>query len=170
MKWGVRRFQRKDGSLTSEGKKRYGDSDVPEKTPEELREERRARLLKSTDAKELYKNRGDLTTAEINERLYRIDTERRLSEVATKTKKTGYDYVDKALKLGRKVNEVYEFTNTPVMKALKKQLGITKAEPRLTLQDVYNKRDKLSDKALMDALKRANTEKAIKKLLDERGG
>lgn len=27
MRWGVRRFQRKDGSLTSAGKKRYGDDD-----------------------------------------------------------------------------------------------------------------------------------------------
>ena len=27
MKWGVRRFQRKDGSLTSAGKKRYSDND-----------------------------------------------------------------------------------------------------------------------------------------------
>lgn len=27
-KWGVRRFQNKDGSLTSAGKKRYGDSDT----------------------------------------------------------------------------------------------------------------------------------------------
>ena len=27
MKWGIRRFQNKDGSLTSEGRKRYGDDD-----------------------------------------------------------------------------------------------------------------------------------------------
>ena len=25
MRWGIRRFQRKDGSLTAEGKKRYSD-------------------------------------------------------------------------------------------------------------------------------------------------
>lgn len=27
MKWGIRRYQNEDGSLTSRGKKRYGDSD-----------------------------------------------------------------------------------------------------------------------------------------------
>ena len=89
MKWGQRRFQNKDGSLTPAGKKRYGDD-----KPEETTEEKRARLLKSTNATELYKNRDLLTTAEINERLNRIDTERRLGEVAAKTKKTGKQVYD----------------------------------------------------------------------------
>lgn len=31
MKWGVRRFQKKDGSLTSAGKKRYGDDNISSK-------------------------------------------------------------------------------------------------------------------------------------------
>lgn len=34
MKWGIRRFQKKNGGLTAEGKKRYGDSDN-EKNPRE---------------------------------------------------------------------------------------------------------------------------------------
>lgn len=163
MRWGIRRYQNKDGSLTPAGKKRYGDKEGAEESVEE----KRAKLLKSTDAAELYKNRSILSTAEINERLNRLDTERRLSEAAAKTKKTGFDYVDKALKIGRKINEVYEFTNTPVMKALKKKLGLEEAEKRLGLDAVYKNRDKLSDKQLTDALKRANTVKAIKKILDD---
>lgn len=164
MKWGVRRFQNKDGSLTPAGKKRRWGK---EKEPEETVEQRKARLKTSTDASELYKNRDILTTAEIKERLDRIDTERRLGEVAAKTKKTGYDYINGALKAGRKVNEVYEFMNTPVMKALKQKLGVEKVEQRLGLDKIYEMRDKLSDKDLADALKRASTEKAIKKILDE---
>lgn len=36
MRWGIRRFQKKDGSLTSLGKKRYGDSDNSnQRTPSE---------------------------------------------------------------------------------------------------------------------------------------
>lgn len=31
MKWGVRRFQQKDGSLTPQGRKRYGGEDGPER-------------------------------------------------------------------------------------------------------------------------------------------
>lgn len=174
MKWGIRRYQKKDGTLTRAGKKRQAanleKARQAKKTKQEEakeREEKRSKLLKSTDASELYKNRDLLTTAEINERLYRIDTERRLSQVAEANKKTGMDYVNKALTIGRKINEVYEFTNTPVMKALKRQLGIEKVEKRLGLDKVYEMRDKLSDKQLADALKRASTEKAIKKILDE---
>lgn len=166
MKWGIRRFQRKDGSLTSAGKKRYGESG--EETAKNELEERRARLLKSTDANELYENRHLLTTAEINERLTRIDTERRLENVATSTKKTGLDRVDKILKYGKKLNEVYQFLDTPVMKAIKKNVfGEIKEELPSDLKTIWKNKDKLSDKTLLDALKRANTEKAIKKILDD---
>ena len=45
MKWGVRRFQNKDGSLTSAGRKRYNDSST-EKQKNELSEEERKRRMK----------------------------------------------------------------------------------------------------------------------------
>ena len=40
MKWGVRRFQNKDGSLTSAGRKRYNNSST-EKQKNEISEEER---------------------------------------------------------------------------------------------------------------------------------
>lgn len=175
MKWGIRRYQNKDGSLTRAGKKRQADNlekarQAKKAKQDEMqeREEKRSKLLKSTDATELYKNRELLSTEEINERLNRLNAEQRLSQLSNQTKSTGMDKVNKALAVGRKINEVYEFTNTPVMKALKKQLGLEKTEKRLGLDKVYEMRDKLSDKQLQDALKRASTEKAIKKILDER--
>lgn len=169
MKWGIRRYQNKDGSLTRAGKKRQA-ANLEKAKQDEIREreEKRSKLLKSTDASELYKNRDLLSTEEINERLNRLNAEQRLSQLSNQTKSTGMDKVNKALAVGRKINEVYEFTNTPVMKALKKQLGLEKTEKRLDLDKVYEMRDKLSDKQLQDALKRASTEKAIKKILDER--
>lgn len=175
MKWGIRRYQNKDGSLTRAGKKRQTANlekarQAKKAKQDEIREreEKRSKLLKSTDASELYKNRDLLSTEEINERLNRLNAEQRLSQLSNQTKSTGMDKVNKALAVGRKINEVYEFTNTPVMKALKKQLGLEKTEKRLGLDKVYEMRDKLSDKQLQDALKRASTEKAIKKILDER--
>lgn len=189
-KWGKRLYQNKDGSLTPLGRLRYGSrqSKIAKQRAENLKKardtkrtkeeeakalaEKKEKLLKSTNASELYKNRDLLTTAEINERLQRIDTERRLGQIAESTKKTGFDYVDKALKIGKKANEVYEFTNTPVMKSLKKKLGIKEIEKevkRSTLKELYDKRDKLSDKELSDALKRASTEDAIENILKRRG-
>ena len=165
MKWGQRRFQNKDGSLTPAGKKRYSDDE-----PEETTEEKRSRLLKSTNARELYKNRSLLSTAEINERLNRIDTERRLGEVAAKTKKTGMQRVEKALQVARKVDEVYKFANeSAIGKALKKKLGLEKVEKRLGLEEAYNKRDKLDTNKLKEVLNRARTENDMKKLIESAG-
>ena len=124
MKWGRRLYQHKDGSLTALGRLRYGKKGSKSNTTEESIEERRSRILKSTDPKELYKNRDILTTNEIKERIDRIDTERRLANIAENTKKTGFDRVDKILKIGKKINEVYEFRNTPAGKALLKKMGI----------------------------------------------
>ena len=53
------------------------------------------------------------------------------------------------------------------MKALKKKMGVESEPKRMSLKDVYDKRNSLSDKALNDALNRSNTERAIKKILDE---
>lgn len=206
MKWGVRRFQNKDGSLTPKGKKRYtsddegsvvtkikaraqaravakakakAESDARDKAAAEAKEvakaeakareveEKRAKLLKSIDAKEIYENRQLLTTQEINERLNRIDTERRLSEIAAKDVKSGYDRVNSILKFGKKANEVYEFTNTPMMKAIKKNLFGKKEGFSPDIDKVWRNRDNMSDEQLTKVLKRITTEKTIKKMLDE---
>lgn len=158
MRWGVRRYQNKDGSLTPAGRKRYGDGDdsdgKPKKTEAETREETRARLLKSTNAQELYKNRDLLTTAEMQERLNRIDTEARLGKIAESTKKTGMDYVDKALSVGRKVSEVYDFLQKPMFKDLAKKLGLEEEVKYLNPEQVLKKRDTMDGKKLADYAKR----------------
>lgn len=163
MKWGVRRFQNKDGSLTQKGAKRYGDGDQSE---EETLEARRARVLNSTSAKEIYDNRSILTTAEINERLNRIDTEKRLANVAESSKKSGSEYIDKALKIGKKANEVYEFTNSPLMKAIKKQITGEKTEP-FNLSEVWKNRNNLTYEELNQAAKRVANEKILKSYMDD---
>lgn len=186
MKWGVRRYQNKDGSLTPDGKKRYGIGqyiknyktkkkrkqalekarEVRKTKQEEAKEleEKRSKLLKSTNAAELYKNRDLLTTAEINERLMRLDTERRLSQVAESTKTSGMDRVNKALAIGKKINEVYEFTNTPVMKAFKKQLGLNvdPVSKAFDINDVYKKMNTMSSEEVKKAAERVGNMDKIK--------
>lgn len=187
MKWGQRLYQNKDGSLTALGRLRYRKNQKSTdrkrkaalekarkaksaKKQEELSvEEQRKKLLKSTDADLLYKNRKLLTTAEINERLNRIDTERRLSEVAAKDKKTGMDRVNSLIKTYRKVDEIYQLTQTPLGKAIAKKLGLGGDEGGKSpnLDKIWKNLDNTSDEALNKAIKRANSEKAFKKLLDE---
>lgn len=174
MKWGVRRSKAQLGH-DSPVKKKQSGSFFKKKTSakktgqeddekKETAEERRARLLKSTNPDELYKNRSLLTTAEINERINRIETEKRLGDIAAKTKQTGMDTVNTFLKYGRKLNEVYEFTNSSVMKAIRQKIT---GRPAFDLNKIWKNKDDLSDDALSKALKRANTEKALKKMVDE---
>ena len=188
MKWGQRLYQNKDGSLTALGRIRYRQHQKSvakkrnsalkkarkaraTKKQEELTvEEQRAKLLKSTDADFLYKNRKLLTAAEINERLNRIDTERRLSEVAAKDKKTGMDRVNSLIKIYRKADEIYQLTQTPLGKAIAKKLGFGSGDEggkSPNLDEMRKNMDRTSDEDLNKAIKRANSEKAFKKLLDE---
>lgn len=183
MRWGQRRYQNKDGSLTPAGLKRYNkeveklkaetakvkaaekvaanraktqskldkleakkqeleerkkalkdksDNDA-DKAPEETVEQRRERLLKSTDPKELYKYKDDLTSFELNERLQRIDLEARLQgKIPVEHQKTGMDYmndlrgkIDTATNLYRSVDNAFStVTNSAIGKTLAKTLGI----------------------------------------------
>lgn len=170
MRWGVRRFQNKDGSLTAAGRKRRGIDDSDDDDTEST-EAKREKLLKSTNASELYKNRNLLTTAELNERLNRIDTERRLSEAAakeSKPKKTAIDKVNTILKYGNKINEIYNFTQTPVMKALKKKLFGSKPQSySMPLDKIWKMKDSLPTEELNKAIQRSNAEKTIKNALDD---
>lgn len=116
MKWGIRRYQNENGSLKPAGKKRRSLGQViknhkvkkkrianlekarqaraEKKEQEQSLEEQRAKLLKSTDAKEIYENRHLLTYNELNDRINRIDMEAKLaSRIVEEKQKTGKDHV-----------------------------------------------------------------------------
>lgn len=165
MKWGVRRYQNKDGTLTSAGRKRYGEEESTETDAE-----RHDRVIKSTNASEIYKNRDVLSTQEIKERLDRIDTERRLKDLSDKTKKTGLDYVNTLLKYGNKANEIYQFTQTPLMKAVKKAISGEVEEEKdysVNLDSVVKNLGSLSDEQLKRTVKRLSSEKTLMNLAEE---
>lgn len=166
MRWGVRRYQNKDGSLTNAGKKRRKGQ-----AEEETTEQKRARLLKSSNAQELYDNRHLLSTNEINERLNRIDTEQRLARVAASTKKTGMDYVNKAISVYKKVDEAYStVANSAVGKTLAKKLGIEvgSSKKEFDLNKVWKNRNKMSTKDLQDAVSRVKYEETLRKEMENR--
>lgn len=95
MRWGVRRYQNKDGSLTPEGKKRYGSDDGDSAASARLaKKQARAnkkaigKNLKSkeqdfAEKKKLYEvtNRGTLTNDDIKARIERIQLEKQLREL-----------------------------------------------------------------------------------------
>ena len=221
MKWGQRRYQNKDGSLTPAGEKRYnkelervkkekakldekarieknkaktqakwdkleemkrknqeqrdalsgktkkGDADKNPKSDEDSLEARREKLLKSTNAKELYKNKDILTDAEINERINRIDLEQKLSNRIVK-EPSAFDKTiektDRMITAYKKVDEVYStVANSAIGKTLAKKLGVD-IEPKKKAWDwdkVKKNLDKMSNEEISDAAKRKKNEDTI---------
>ena len=73
-KWGVRRFRNKDGTLTAEGKIRYNDTQSPKgKTP--------AQKGSEDQKKRDVKNRGTLTTQQLQEKIQRLEMEKKLKDL-----------------------------------------------------------------------------------------
>lgn len=89
MKWGVRRYQKKNGSLTPAGKKRrkMGDDNVHE------------------DYKKAHnsKNVKSMSDAELRNRLNRLQMERQYSQLSPSKVNKGKQYFNTALKVGTTV-------------------------------------------------------------------
>lgn len=81
MKWGVRRYQKYGEGGYNPKKKRRAKKASKEKT--------HAELMKSTNAKELYKNRDKLSDKELQDRINRIQKENQLHDLQ-KTSSQGF--------------------------------------------------------------------------------
>lgn len=125
MKWGLRRYQNKDGSLTPAGKTRYAGSPNPRHKPSSARkvakqraaalekarqakaekkafEEARQKALKSGNATEVLKYKDSSTRAELQDAYNRISTERLLMEISAKETAKGKSKVDQILETADK--------------------------------------------------------------------
>lgn len=92
-KWGVRRFQNKDGTLTSSGRKRYADNGAINESHEDYKKAHSP------------KNAREMSDAELRSRLNRLQMETQYSQLM-KNKKTisrGSACVGKVLKAGTTV-------------------------------------------------------------------
>lgn len=224
MKWGVRRYQNKDGSLTPAGQKHYnkevanlkkekdklkadkkviatrkrtqakfdkiesekkkvaeeqkavkkslkkGDKPKQEEKPEETVEQKRERLLKSVDAKELYKNKHLLSDSEIQERINRIDLEQKLSSrIVEEHNKTGMDYVrdasnilNTATELYSKVDKAYStVANSTLAKAAGIDLPTGKKSSTFNLESFVKNIDKKSSAEIKDVSERLKNSQYI---------
>ena len=92
--------------------------------------DKRARLLRSSDPIELYNNRHLLSSSEINERINRINTETRLSEIAASYQKAnspaakGKKIVDTMISTANTATKIYGIWNSDAGKAARKFLGL----------------------------------------------
>ena len=139
------------------------------KTPEieETPEQRKQRVLMSTNAKEVYNNRYLLTTTELNDRINRINTEQKLAELSALEKTSAQQKIDKILKMGKTANELYQVYKQPVVQEM-----ITKLSGKTTSMN-YKKMlenvDNLSTEQITALAKRAASEKALRSFVEGTG-
>lgn len=100
MKWGVRRYQNKDGSLTSAGKKRYSDdyTEAKEISKKSVKEMSNAELRKINERKRLEQEYSRLNPSTIKKGLAIVGT---LSGVLG-TAATFYNNANNVVKIGKK--------------------------------------------------------------------
>ena len=152
MKWGVRRYQNKDGTLTNAGKKRYLTDDAGA-------DSQNSSTGKKTDTSA--KSVSEMSDEELRSRLNRINMEDQYNAAMAKRNPQKNQRVNKL------VNDLAEqavrnFAQKGIEKLVKKVFD-DKEVDKITKYDTADL-SKVGDKALAAMLKRASTENALRKL------
>lgn len=87
MKWGVRRYQNKDGTRTAAGKKRESSSNSDAPAHEDYAKAHNSKSVKS------------MSDAELHNRLNRLQMEKQYSQLSSTDVNRGKEYVSKTLKV-----------------------------------------------------------------------
>ena len=152
MKWGVRRYQNKDGTLTNAGKKRYSTDDAGT-------DSQNSSAGKKTDTSS--KSVNEMSDEELRSRLNRINMEDQYNAAMAKRNPQKNQRVNKL------VNDLAEqavrnFAQKGIEKLVKKVFD-DKEVDKITKYDTADL-SKVGNKALAAMLKRASTENALRKL------
>lgn len=133
------------------------------KTPEieETPAQRRERILKSTNAKELYSNRYLLTTAELNERINRINTEKQLAALSALEKTAAQQRIDKIIKAGKTINDLYTAYKKPMVQETIAKLSGKSTD--VNYEELLKNVNKLSNAQLTGLGKRIEAEENLAK-------
>ena len=109
MKWGIRRYQNPDGTLTPAGKKRYGTAENLEagKTLKKIKKEEEARkkTIASGNAQEISKISNTLSDAEMESALKRIRYETQLADMKTQQIAAGRARASEIIAVGTKIKD-----------------------------------------------------------------
>lgn len=160
MKWGVRRFQNKDGSLTPAGRKRYGEDDVADSTKKETKV--------SGDYKKARRSISEMTDEELMTAVRRLETEKRYRDLNPEKVSLGKKFVDSVLIPAAKGAGTAAWKNY-IEKPLKNYLGLDKdgdvdklkkAVERLRLQKELD--DLKKNAVLKNDVERARLEKKLR--------
>jgi len=137
MKWGVRRYQNADGTLTSEGKARLDKKRARREARirkrinrAHAREERRKKKFEkrktqiSKDPAQILKYQDLFTNQELNDAKYRIGLINDFKQMKIDKLNKGKKTVDTLLSYGDTINNALKFINSPVGRGLRRKIGL----------------------------------------------
>lgn len=129
MRWGIRRYQNPDGSLTPEGQRRLDRKTTKEENKRRKREAKeqakREKILR--DPELLKKNIDKFTEEEVTRAMQNFAWQDKISEIKKHRSDANWrkaeDIADKAITIGNYANAAITFLNTPAGKELRNRLG-----------------------------------------------
>lgn len=136
MKWGVRRYQNPDGTLTEAGKARLRSRRQKFEINEEkkrIKEEkkaakakaRREKKLANPDPKWLERNMHKFTNDEISKAIDRIAMKKSIEAIQKDRIEIGKRKADTIIGYGDSINNALRFINSDAGKAIRQKLGFT---------------------------------------------
>lgn len=138
MRWGRRRFQNKDGSLTPAGRERYDDDDDSS--------DRKDRAVKSGKASEVEKYKSKMSNEELQRAVNRINLERQLASLKEQEVQSGFDKFSSVMdKVGKVTNGVQRGLDLYNLAA--KINNSVNAKKKLPLLDGGQEKSKLAEEA-----------------------
>lgn len=197
MKWGIRRYQNADGSLTAAGKKRQKKQQAKnlekarkaraDKKEQELATaEKRKAILNGRSAKDLYENAHLFTTKELQDAHFRLQLERNIKELAPKEKskiqktiegmRTAADAIDKGATLYNNIAKVHNAFSSNKWKTIggdnntksKEQEAIEKVVKSGTADEIGKYFGKLSAKDYANIQARFKGEEFVKERMSKK--
>lgn len=158
MKWGVRRYQNRDGSLTAAGRKRYSDDGGEGSSS--------SSGSSSASLSSGKKRVSEMTDDELRTRLNRINMELQYRDAVARMTP---DRTKRAKKVAADLAEqaVRSLATKAIEKGINSLMGGSKPADKRTNWENLDL-SKIGDKELQNALKRASGESALRRLMKER--
>ena len=144
MKWGVRRFQRKDGSLTSAGKKRYLDDPSVTSSKAKMESDRVKQRLANAEYNKAYNKASYIPTKSNRQALNKAYADKIKADSEYRRSKFDYSTNKEAARLRESGKEIKN-----------------KSKHRLKLEEQYKKMGLTDEQAQAAANKRIRTEKIL---------
>ena len=163
MRWGIRRYQNPDGSLTPEGQRRL-DKRITKKENKERK--KREAILRDPEA--LAKNVDKFSPEEINRAMQNFEWQKSLRSIRDQKSEARWNKamktVQKAVDVGNVANAGITFLNSPAGKLLRSKLGYDTGDIGSFKTPDEIKKDQAAMKKLQYELNKAAYDQANSKL------